>query len=129
MFFLLAHQGCTQFFRLFCRMEAAVSHQGVVKLSYFSCLIQMRLSIFILIEAHEWQSHTKLQFGRDDPKCICPSCRFLHSHKILLFCLVTDVTCLLSVNRSYMNYVVCVPMHITDVLHAQLCIIFSIVTI
>lgn len=60
---------------------------------------------------------------------IFPSCKFLHSHKILLFCLVTDVTCLLSVNRSYMNYVVCVPMHITDVLHAQLCIILSIVTI
>lgn len=56
----------------------------------------------------------KLQLGRDDPKYICPYCKFLHSRKILLFSLVTDVTYLLSINRNHMNYV-CVPMHITDV--------------
>lgn len=83
-------------------------------MSYFSCLIHMRISIFILIEAHEWQSHVRPQLGRDDPKHICTYCKFQHTHKILLFNLVTDVTYSVSINRNYMNGV-CVPTHITDV--------------
>lgn len=74
-FFPVVHRGCTQLFRPFQGMGAAVTQQGAVRLSHFFCLIHTGVSIFILIWAHYGHTHARHQLGRSSKAT-------LHSLKI-----------------------------------------------